>query len=352
MINYSFALLLLLLQSISLAAEPFIWRQSPDAAPVILPRKDNQSEQDAVKEYIKKIHETGSLSDLLKQSEIQDLKISNQLPFKKGSFSTLSLNSDKPRFIVVTNELRELFAPPYGVRARRVINRLEAMGAEVFILPVVHDLNLNMREARDFREKLINLFDAQLILGGADIDPYLYGEKTTYAKSIIRRRDVSELKFVRQFIESKKGMNFGICRGHQMCAVAHHKKLVQDIQIVEGASEVHLNGEHLIDTDKNSEIFSIFDKDKILVNSLHHQSVIVPAGDKDYKVIATSLDKNPIVEGIEFKNGKGVTLQFHPELMFDETGDKILKKFVQMTIKNKKANSNPRGCIELMKAFF
>ena len=88
-----------------------------------------------------------------------------------------------------------------------------------------------------FREKLTNLFDAQLIMGGNDIDPYLYGEKTTYAKSVIRRRDVSELKFVRQFIESKKGMNFGICRGHQMCAVANHKKLIQDIQIVEGASQ-------------------------------------------------------------------------------------------------------------------
>ncbi len=339
------------IQSMLWAAEPFVWRQTPDAAPIIMPRKDNQTYEQALIEYFKKINETPSLSDLLNRDEIQNLKVMDQMVYKKGVFQELSTIGSKPRFIVVTNELRELYAPPHGVRAARVIKRLEAVGAEVFVLPVVHDLNLNAREAKEFREKLIGLFDAQLVLGGNDIDPYLYGEKKTYAKSYIRRRDVSELKFVRQFIESKRGMNFGICRGHQMCAVANHKKLVQDIQIEEGASEVHLNGEHLIDADRNSEVFSVFDKDKILVNSLHHQAVIVPEGDMDYKVIASSLDAKPIVEGIEFKNGLGVTLQFHPELMFNETGDKILKKFVDMTVRNKKGRENPISCEKLMKAF-
>ena len=335
------------------AAEPFIWKQTPDSAPVILPRKDNQTYEEALKEYFQKINETPSLTDLLNRDDIQALKVRDNLAFKKGTFQELtSTASQKPRFIVVTNELRELYAPPHGVKVARIIKRLEAVGAEVLVLPVVHDLTLHAKESKDFREKLTNLFDAQLIMGGNDIDPYLYGEKTTYAKSVIRRRDVSELKFVRQFIESKKGMNFGICRGHQMCAVANHKKLIQDIQIVEGASEVHLNGDHLIDADRSSEIFSIFDKDKILVNSLHHQSVIVPEGDSVYKVIATSLDKNPIVEGLEFRNGLGVTLQFHPELMFNETGDKILKKFVEMAIKNKLARNNPVPCGKLIKSFF
>ncbi len=335
------------------AAEPFIWKQTPDSAPVILPRKDNQTYEEALKEYFQKVNETPSLADLLNRDDIQNLKVRDNLAFKKGTFQELSSSSNqKPRFIVVTNELRELYAPPHGVKVARIIKRLEAVGAEVLVLPVVHDLTLNAKESKEFRDKLVNLFDAQLIMGGNDIDPYLYGEKTTYAKSVIRRRDVSELKFVRQFIESKKGMNFGICRGHQMCAVANHKKLIQDIQIVEGASEVHLNGDHLIDADRSSEIFSIFDKDKILVNSLHHQSVIVPEGDSVYKIIATSLDKNPIVEGLEFRNGLGVTLQFHPELMFNETGDKILKKFVDMAIKNKQARANPALCGKLMKSFF
>lgn len=344
--------LLTLFQFAVMAAEPIIWRQTPDSAPIILPRKDHQSNEEALDDYFRKINETPSLRELLNRDEIEPLKVQEKIDYKKGTFELLkSSQPSRPRFIVVTNELRELYAPPYGVRARRVINRLEAVGAEVLILPVVHDITLNAKESKEFREKLIKLFDAQLVLGGNDIDPYLYGEKTTYAKSYIRRRDVSELKFVRQFIESKKGMNFGICRGHQMCAVANHKKLVQDIQIEEGASEIHLNGDHLIKTDRDSEIFSIFDKEKILVNSLHHQAVIVPENDKDYKVVATSLDKNPIVEAIEFKNGMGVTLQFHPELMFNETGDKILKKFVDMTIKNKRMHAIPDSCTKIMSSF-
>lgn len=94
------------------------------------------------------------------------------------------------------------------------------------MLPVVHDAALPIHEAKAYRQKLIQEFDAQLILGGADIDPFLYGEKTSFAKSVIRHRDLSELKFVRDFIDAKKGMNFGLCRGHQMCAVANHKKLL------------------------------------------------------------------------------------------------------------------------------
>lgn len=344
--------ILLCFQAALYAAEPFIWRQTPDSAPVIMPRKDNQSYEEALKEYFQKVNSTPSLGDLLNRDDLQSLKVRDNLAYKKGVFQELKAQSNqKPRFIVVTNELRELYAPPHGVKVARIIKRLEAAGAEVLVLPVVHDLTMNAKESKEFRDKLTDLFDAQLIMGGNDIDPYLYGEKTTYAKSVIRRRDVSELKFVRQFIESKKGMNFGICRGHQMCAVANHKKLIQDIQIVEGVSEVHLNGDHLIDADRSSEIFSIFDKDKILVNSLHHQSVIVPEGDAVYKVIATSLDKNPIIEGLEFKNGLGVTLQFHPELMFNETGDKILKKFIDMTIKNKLARANPAPCDKLIKSF-
>lgn len=349
-----FLILLALFQLPTLlwSAEPFIWRQTPDAAPMIFARKDHQTKEAAIKEYFAKVHQTKSISSLLDQSEIQELLVNNSLPYQKGIYSDIDgINTKKSRFIVVTNELRELYAPPYGKRVANVIKRLESLGAEVLVLPVVHDLTLNIQEAKEFRAKLIELFDAQLVLGGADIDPYLYGEKTTYAKSVIRKRDVSELKFVRQFIKAKKGMNFGICRGHQMCAVANHKQLTQDIQIEEGASEIHLNGEHLIKTDRESEIFSIFDKDKILVNSLHHQAVIVPDGDLDYKVIATSLDARPIIEAIEFKNGMGVTLQFHPELMYNETGNKILKKFVDMSYKNKTLRNSPTPCEILMKSF-
>ena len=318
---------------------------------MLFPIKEGQTREQVIKEYFERVHGKKSVAPLLTQLEIQDLIVDGELKFEKGVFKDLDVTSSTPRFVIVTNELREFYAPPYGKRSANVIKRLKNFGAESLVLPVMHDLTLNAKEAKEYREKLIKLFDAQLVLGGADIDPYLYGEAQTHARDVIRRRDVSELKFVRQFVESKEGMNFGICRGHQMCAVANHKKLIQDIQIEEGASEVHLDGEHLINIDDKSEIFSVFDKNTLMVNSLHHQAVIVPEGDNEYKIIATSLDKNPIVEAIAFKNGKGVTLQFHPELMYDETGDKILKKFVEMTVQNKKSSKNLKSCTDIIRAF-
>lgn len=342
-----------LLHTLSYGAEPFLWRQSPGSAPIIFPKKDGQTRQEAIEEYFKKIQETKSLQGLFEESEIQDLIREGKLTHERGIFKSLEpAINDKPRFVVVTNELDALYKPPHGNGVANVIKRLEAMGAEVFVLPVVHDLTLDAKESKEFREKLISLFDAQLILGGDDIDPYLYGEKKSYARNIVRKRDVSELKFVRQFIEAKQGMNFGICRGHQMCAVANHKKLTQDIQIEEHASEIHLNGHHLINIDDSSEVFSAFDKDKLLVNSFHHQAVFVHEGDSVYKIIGSSLDNQPIVEALEFLNGLGFTFQFHPELMHDENGDKILRQFIKLTIKNKILRKLHIGCADLMKAFF
>lgn len=345
-------LCLLLLPQLLWAAELIVWRQHPQSPGIIFPKKTKQTNEEAIAEYFYKINNTKSLKGLLDQSEIQSLRVKEKLPFSKGEFSSLKSTGHKPRFIIVTNELRELYGLPFSKRIQNVKKRLEMMGAEVYMLPVVHDLTLPIHEAREYRKKIIEQFDAQLVLGGADIDPYLYGEKNIYARYTIRHRDLSELKFVRAFIAEKKGMNFGICRGHQMCAVANHKKLFQDIQEEIGASKVHLDGDHFIKVDDSSEIFSIFDSKKLLVNSLHHQAVIVPKNDETYKVIATSYDKKPVIEALEFRNSKGYTLQFHPELMFNETGDKILKRFVDLTIKNKALEANPINCRQLIKKFF
>lgn len=329
-------------------ADVIVWQQFKNGPKILLPLKSNQKPEEARDLYFQKIHTLNSLKDLIKQDEIQPLMKYGKLSYANGFFSKIN-NTSKPRFIVVTNELRELFNIPYGRRVINIIKRLEGFGAEVYVLPVVHDASLTIAEAKKYRSNIISNFDAQLIMGGADIDPYLYGEKRTYAKYTIRHRDLSELKFVRQFIEAKKGMNFGICRGHQMCAVANHKKLYQDIQTEIKASTVHLDGEHFIKVSDQSEIFSVFDEKKILVNSLHHQAVIIPNKDKTYKVVATSYDKIPVIEALEFKNGLGVTLQFHPELMFDETGDKIIKRFVDLTHNN---NAKNNSCFELIKKFF
>lgn len=69
-------------------------------------KKEKESPEQAISSYFKAIHETKSLSALLDQEEIQSLKIKGKLPIRKGVISSLPKATSKPRFIVVTNELR------------------------------------------------------------------------------------------------------------------------------------------------------------------------------------------------------------------------------------------------------
>lgn len=333
-----------------LSIEIFLWKQFPDSIPTVMAMKEGESPQEAIERYFSKMNSTKSLSDLIAKSDIQDfVNEDGELQFQYGEFQEFKLTYERINFIVVTNELREMYSAPYNSRIQNVSARLKKYGADVIMLPVVHDLGLNASEAKEYRAKIFQAFDADLLLGGDDIDPYLYGEKKSYANNPIRKRDVSELKFVRGFIEAKKGISFGICRGHQMCAVANGKKLYQDIQLEKEAPAHHVKGEHPILIDRSSDTFSIFDYEEITVNSLHHQEVQVLDNDPDYKITAKSLDDIPVVEALEFRNGLGVTLQFHPELMYDDIGEKIIERFVLLAKRTKAQRLSCYNFIELFR---
>lgn len=330
-----------------LALEAFIWRQNEQALPVLMPLKEGQTPKQAIDDYFTRLHASERLKDIVENEEIADLRVGQTLQYEYGTTEVFDFKaSKKPRFIIVTNELTELYGAPYNETSAIVSRRLKEAGAEVILLPALHDINLNAPDGKLYRQKIIDSFDAMLILGGTDIDPYLYGDKVTHALHVNRRRDVSELKFTKQFIEAEKGMSFGICRGHQMCAVSHGNQLVQDIQIERDAPMLHRDGEHLIAIDNQSAIFSDFSETQVNVNSYHHQEVVIPENDPKLRVTATSLDETPIVEAAEFKNGLGASLQFHPELMEDEVGEKIMRRFVRLTAKNKYSKI---GCHELFK---
>ena len=334
-------LLLIFISSSALALDVLVWKMTPEAPEVILPVKANQTPGQAVREFIDKINQSKKLEDLRTRQDLEKLNIDGKLIITEGSWTKLENNSELPRIIIVSNHFREMYAAPAGNRAIRDIQRLGTLGAKSYILPPMHDITLNAKESLEYRNKLIDLFDAQLILGGDDIDPFFYKEKISLAKGLNRKRDASELKFVKAFLNEQKGVTYGICRGHQMCSVALGKKLTQDIQIEQNASSIHLDGNHPINIIPNTEFASLFNTKKITVNSLHHQAVKISSKDKDFKIMATSTDASPVIEALELRNGKGFTMQFHPELMFDEVGDIIMKRLVTMAKENKEKQEIP-----------
>lgn len=323
------------------ALDVMIWKMEPDAPEVILPIKDGQTSRQAIRSYIDKINLSKKLAPLRIKEDLETLNIDGKLIITEGSWSVIDKTSKNIKIIIISNHFREIYAAPAGKRALRDIKRIGALGAKSYILPPMHDISLNAKEGLEYRNMLIDIFDAQVVLGGDDIDPYLYNESITFAESVNRLRDVSELKFVKAFIKKKKGITFGICRGHQMCSIALGKKLIQDIQIEKNASTVHINGHHSINIIPNTEFSTLFEKKIITVNSLHHQAVKISKNDNDLKVMATSMDSTPIIEALEFRNGKGFTMQFHPELMFDEIGDILMKRLVTLAKENRERQETP-----------
>lgn len=83
---------------------------------------------------------------------------------------------------------------------------------------------------------------------------------------------------------------------------------------------------HNIIINKNTLLYEILKKDKIKVNSLHHDIV-----DFDIKTLKiNSKSDDGIIEGVEYPHKKFILgLQWHPEYLMDENSKKIIKKLIK-----------------------
>ena len=196
-------------------------------------------------------------------------------------------------------------------------------------------------------------FSLLVSLGGDDVSPELYGEKITYSRNTNLIRDRSEMALVKHYKQSARGVFFGICRGHQLGAVADGHKLVQDLSLTQtGSTDYHGNQNarhfteaqtwhHILFEDSLLARFLI-GKTKpdqritysVQVNSVHHQ-VVDPMDSAASKVVAID-DKDATVEALQGKNKKSFSVQFHPEfpeeisgnLEFSNRGFQILRGIV------------------------
>ena len=90
----------------------------------------------------------------------------------------------------------------------------------------------------------------------------------------------------------------------------------------------HYNCKHLVNLN-NSKFKDIVGKDKILVNSYHHQQVL---DSKEFKIVGKSSDSIiEVVEGVYSFFQIGV--EWHPERMLDdESSDLLFSKFINCVI--------------------
>lgn len=163
-----------------------------------------------------------------------------------------------------------------------------------------HDLYIvsTVKEARSIE------FDRLLLLGGTDIDPLNYGQSNVLSLRMDCKRDKIELALAKRALDLDIP-TMGICRGHQMLAIAAGGSLYQDIPYDLGIFG-HRQSRHDIIIKSPLDHYIPTSR----VNSFHHQAIDrVPVG---FKVLAQSRDG--IIESIYKKRFLGV--QWHPEMLY------------------------------------
>lgn len=177
----------------------------------------------------------------------------------------------------------------------------------------------------DYNIKNINfdMIEGILLTGGGDINPKFYNENNKKCSNICNRRDVFEIWLLRQALK-RKIPTLAICRGLQVMNVAFLGTLHQHIKGHMQKKE-KFKPTHYVDIALKSNLFDILKKDKIKVNSFHHQAIGNVA--KGFDVVAK---KGNVIEAIEHndKNLFFMGLQWHPEALQDINSYNIFKSFI------------------------
>lgn len=209
-------------------------------------------------------------------------------------------------------------------------------GGTPVIIPPVAD--------KDVIINTLDKIDGLVLTGGGDINPLWAGEEPSpRLHGINRTRDKAELLTVRLAYNRQIPM-LGICRGIQTLVTALDGEVDQDIAesyaMAHGSDMASPNDchslikhsqdadrsepTHTVRIDSGSMLYSIYNTDKIAVNSLHHQAV--RASGRRFNVCATAPDGViEAIESSEFKPFMGV--QWHPEWL-GESGLKLFKWLV------------------------
>ncbi len=292
------------------------WAPGNTLAPLILPVRDSETPKQAAQRYLR---------ELSKKPELVEL-FEGRLPvFSPEDLRPLSDEGRETRALMIANNPRALqsqYAPLEGLM--KIFG-----GQNSYLLPMNADLGLSRLETLDFFRQISERFPLLVPMGGDDVDPHFYKERNVHARNLNPARDQFEIQLIKHYVAQEKGFVFGICRGSQLTAVALGYKLLQDVPFHKGHEVSHANDWHPIETKetRHNLLRSLSDATGVLrVNSLHHQSVVYH---ENGPLELAAQSRDGVTEATEFINGRGLLLQFHPELMNDALGERILRKVLQ-----------------------
>ena len=219
--------------------------------------------------------------------------------------------------------------PPIAIAGRvaaagRVSRSAISFAGRVYLDAVLRaggePLTLSPRELRhDEALQLLRGFKALVLMGGADVDPHLYGQqRQPHVYGVNPEQDHFEMALVHAAIEMKLP-TLAVCRGIQLVNVALGGTLIQHIGDIPGVVQ-HAPGKfpagqdyalHDVDISPRTKLSKAVGATKVNVASFHHQGIDVVG--KGLKVVARSADG--LVEGLEHTGRDQwlIGVQWHPE---------------------------------------
>jgi putative glutamine amidotransferase len=165
--------------------------------------------------------------------------------------------------------------------------------------------------------ELLDRIDGLLVIGGADIDPSVYGQELDpRTESTYPDRDAFEIALLKAAIERSLPV-LGICRGMQALNVALGGTLVQHIPEVDGINpHRRMTGtfdgtDHTVELESGSLAAEAAGEELHTARCHHHQAVDELG---EGLVVTGRAQQDGMVEAIELQNGGWVLgVQWHPE---------------------------------------
>ena len=207
--------------------------------------------------------------------------------------------------------------------------QIVAAGGTPLIIPAIDDAEVIINT--------LSVVDGIVLSGGGDYNPLWCGEEPSpKLHNINAVRDRAELLTTRLAYNRQIPM-LGICRGIQTLAMALGGHVEQDnshrATVKHSQDADREEPTHTVMLASDSTIHTIYNKEKIAVNSFHHQVVDEPG--KHFRATAFSADG--MIEAIESTEHKAVMgVQWHPEWL-EEDGLPLFQWIVARAAEFRKA---------------
>jgi len=182
--------------------------------------------------------------------------------------------------------------------------------------------------------RLLNLIleslDGVLFSGGGDLHPSLWNEQAHGKITLVHpRRQRLEFMLYEKAREKKLPI-LGICLGMQLINIAHRGSLYQHLPDIDRTIEHGGDGEeseHEIILNKKSMLKNWLGRDRVTVNSFHHQGI----NRLGQGLIAAAAAEDGVIEAVEDPQYPFlIAVQWHPERDLDrEINNVLVGKFLE-----------------------